>query len=73
MQFNDHQPPHFHAVYGDDEAQIAIEGPRLMNGALPPRALGLAMEWAAIHVDELMADWELASTRLPLRRIEPLR
>ena len=64
---------HFHAVYGEHEAQVAIDGPRLMHGSLPPRALGLAMEWAAIHVDELLADWELASTGKPLRRIAPLR
>lgn len=51
----------------------AIDGPRVMHGSLPPRALGLAMEWAAIHVDELLADWELASTGKPLRRIAPLR
>ncbi len=31
------------------------------------------MEWAATHVDELLLDWELASTRKPLNRIDPLR
>jgi hypothetical protein len=54
------------------EAQIAIDGPRVLNGYLPPRALGLAMEWAAIHAEELLIDWELASTRQPLHRIAPL-
>lgn len=73
MQFKDHLPPHFHAIYGEHEAQIAIDGPRVLNGSLPPRALGLAMEWAAIHADELLTDWELASNRQPLHRIAPLR
>lgn len=73
MQFDDHLPPHFHAAYGDHEAQIAIDGPRILHGSLPPRVLGLAMEWAAIHSDELLVDWELASARRPLRRIAPLR
>jgi hypothetical protein len=45
----------------------------LREGRLPSRALGLTIEWAAQHRDELFADWELASTRQPLRRIEPLR
>ena len=73
MHFADHQPPHFHALYGSDEAEIAIDGPRVLGGQLPPRALGLTMEWAAIHADELLADWNLAADRRPLTRIEPLR
>ncbi len=73
MHFADHQPPHVHALYGGDEVEIAIEGPRVLGGQLPPRALGLAMEWAALHADELRVDWELASDRRPLNRIEPLR
>lgn len=73
MQFDDHLPPHFHALYGEHEAQIAIDGPRVLNGSLPPRALGLVIEWAAIHVEELLLDWELAAKRQPLNRIAPLR
>lgn len=73
MHFEDHRPPHFHALYGEYEVEIAIDGPRVLEGNLPPRALGLAMEWAVTHVDELQLDWELASTRRPLNRIEPLR
>jgi hypothetical protein len=30
------------------------------------------MEWAAIHADELLVDWALASARQPLHRIAPL-
>ena len=70
--YREHGRPHFHAVYGEHEAQIAIDGPRVLNGSLPPRALGLAMEWAAIHAQELLDDWALASTRQPLHRIAPL-
>ena len=73
MQFGDHLPPHFHAVYGEFEAQVAIEDPRVLAGMLPPRALGLVMEWAAIHRDELRADWGLAVARQELYPIEPLR
>ncbi|MCU0506015.1 MAG: DUF4160 domain-containing protein [Chloroflexi bacterium] len=40
---------------------------------MPPRALGLAMEWAAMHAEELLVDWRLAADRRPLTRIEPLR
>jgi hypothetical protein len=72
MHFDDHHPPHFHAVYGEFEVEVAIGGLDVLDGRFPSRALGLIVEWAAEHRDELLADWELASTRQRLRRIEPL-
>lgn len=72
MHFDDHRPPHFHAHYGEFEVEIAIVGLEILEGRLPSRALGLTMEWAALHDDELIADWELAASRRQLRRIEPL-
>jgi hypothetical protein len=44
-----------------------------MEGYLPPKALGLVMEWADIHKDELLKDWELAKAKEPLFQIEPLK
>ena len=38
MYFDDHDPPHFHAIYGDDEAQIGIDPIKLLRGELPARA-----------------------------------
>ncbi len=35
MYFDDHSPPHFHAFYGDREAQVGIQPIALLNGALP--------------------------------------
>ena len=46
MFYNDHSPPHFHARYGEHRATIAIEPLAVLTGLLPPRALGLVMEWA---------------------------
>jgi hypothetical protein len=71
MHFDDHAP-HFHAQYGEHEVEIAINGLEVLAGSFPSRALGLTIEWAVEHRDELRADWELAGTRRPLRRIEPL-
>jgi hypothetical protein len=73
MHFADHEPPHFHALYGEHEVEIALDGPRVLRGHLPPRALGLTVEWAAAHGDELLLDWDLAAARRPLNRIDPLR
>jgi hypothetical protein len=73
MHFLDHHPPHFHAEYAEFEVEIAIRDLEVLDGNLPPRALGLTIEWAAQHQSELLRDWELASNRQGLRRIEPLR
>lgn len=37
MFYNDHNPPHFHAKYGDFKAVIAIETGEVIEGRLPPR------------------------------------
>ena len=72
MYFDDHNPPHFHAIYGDIEALVEIRGPSVFAGRLPPRVLGLVLEWAALHQEELLDDWNRAQSHDPLVRIEPL-
>ena len=69
---NDHSPPHFHARYGRDQAVISVADLVVIKGALPPRALGLVMECATRHREELMEDWNLARTNSPLKPISPL-
>lgn len=72
MHYNDHAPPHFHARYGADRATIEIRRASVLDGWIPPRVLGLVIEWAAQHRDELLADWVRAARRLPLVPIAPL-
>lgn len=72
MYFNEHNPPHFHARYGEHKAEIGIDTLSLIAGRLPPRVLGLAMEWAALHRAELLEDWELARRQAELKKIAPL-
>ena len=72
MFFNDHEPSHFHAVYGDDEALIEIETFAVYRGHLPRRALALVLEWATVHRAELRRDWELARSGEPVDPIDPL-
>jgi hypothetical protein len=40
MYFEDHAPPHFHARYSGQEAQVGIDPLAVLEGALPPRVLG---------------------------------
>ena len=76
MFWNDHAPPHFHAAYvgrdGDDTV-IDIRTLELMEqGLLKRRALGLVLDWAELHREELLANWALARQGLPLNPIAPL-
>jgi hypothetical protein len=72
MYYRDHGVPHFHALYAGQEAVIAIEGLRLLEGRLPRRALALVRTWGGLHRVELERDWALARANRPLRRIAPL-
>lgn len=72
MYWRDHQPPHFHAEYGEHEALIVIADGRVFAGSLPPRALRLVREWRRLHLEELERAWELAALREDPGTIEPL-
>jgi hypothetical protein len=73
MYVDDHAPAHFHARHAGMEVAIAIDTLAIVHGRLSPRAHALVVEWASLHVDELLADWDLARAGLPLSRIAPLR
>jgi len=72
MHFSDHNPPHFHALYGDEEALVEIASLAVCRGWLPRRALVLVMEWAMLHRGELQENWESARANGSLREIAPL-
>ena len=73
LYYNEHNPPHFHAKYGEFSAEIEISTLKILNGELPKRAKTLVMEWADEHRDELMQDWELARQQSELKAIDPLK
>ena len=71
MNFNEHNPPHFHAKYGDFEITIQIQS-GIIEGKFPKRALHLVLEWFEIHKEELLHDWELIQTTGEFNKIAPL-
>ncbi len=73
MYYDEHNPPHFHARYGGDKAAIEITSLRVLEGRLPSRALGLVVEWASQHQEELMTNWEAARNDRPPKKIPPLQ
>lgn len=42
MYYDEHNPPHFHVIYGKNEGQIGISPLALIEGKLSGRVLGLA-------------------------------
>jgi hypothetical protein len=72
MYYQDHAPPHFHAIYGSFEAVVVIETSEILRGHLPRRAHALVAEWARRYRAELRADWRLAREHEALERIPPL-
>lgn len=72
MYYNDHNPPHFHVRYAQQQGIVAIDSLEVVAGWLSPRVQNLVIEWAELHRDELRIDWELARRRALLNPIEPL-
>ncbi len=72
MFWNDHAPPHFHAVYAGEELLIDIQTLGVMKGQLSRRALALVLEWAQEHRAELLEDWDLCARKQSPKKIPPL-
>ncbi len=73
MYFDDHPPPHFHAIYGKNEIQVAINPITILRGRLPRRAESMVIEWAALHQQELMDNWHRLNNDQPPQKIKPLK
>ncbi len=58
MFYDDHSPPHFHAVYGEQELVVGITPIAILTGQAPGRVRSMVLEWAALHQQGLQADWE---------------
>lgn len=75
MYLQDHNPPHFHARYEEYEIMIGIENFAVIKGKFPPKALSMVMEWAAIHREDLLKNWNNLNENNPasFEKIEPLK
>jgi len=69
--YSEHGVAHFHAVYGEHEISVEIESATI-HGEFPARALSLVLEWANLHKQELIENWQLARQGQPLKRVAPL-
>ena len=72
MYFDDHNPPHFHVSYNNNRALISIGELKVLEGKLPARILGLVIEWAELHKEELMRNWDMVKNTGKYFKIDPL-
>jgi len=68
-----HHSPHIHVIYSEFKAVLRIPDGEILDGSLPSKQMKLVQAWIAIHQDELMADWQLASEGQTPFKIDPLR
>lgn len=73
MFYDDHAPPHFHALYAEYEALIDIKTLEIIKGNMPRRALALILEWASQYRGELLEDWKLCEQNQRPKQISPLK
>ena len=57
LYFDDHNPPHFHAIIAEYDALIEIRTLQVMEGELPKNKQKKVLEWAKEHKAELQEIW----------------
>lgn len=71
---NDHNPPHFHAIYNEYRALIDIETGELLAGELPGKQLKYVQVWADIHKEELFENFKALNAEVQTyKKIRPLK
>ena len=70
---SEHPPPPFHAYYGEFTAIVDIRSCEIIEGDLPGKQTKLVLAWAALHQEELLADWQLVMNGEEPFKIQPLR
>ncbi|TXJ43028.1 DUF4160 domain-containing protein [Brachyspira pilosicoli] len=68
FQQKEHNPPHFHAIYGEYVGVIDINELKMIEGDLPNKAYSLVLEWAKNNKDELLNMWKTQN----FKQLEPL-
>lgn len=73
INWDDHNPPHFHASYAGENVIVSIKDLEVMEGSIASKHLKMLLGWAAFHQEELIENWFLAEKREELFPIDPLK
>jgi len=68
----EHNPPHFHAIYNEDECIIDINKIKKAAGKFPRNKLRMVLVWCELHQKELLQNWENCLNQCSLVNIKPL-
>jgi hypothetical protein len=64
----EHNPPHFHAVYGEFNGSFDINTLEMIEGDLPNNAQKLVKEWAKAYRNDIRKMWDTKT----LKKLPPL-
>lgn len=59
INYNDHQPPHVHAQYGECEAAFSIQTGEIIAGDFPKHQTKIVTEFILTNADELLNMWDV--------------
>ncbi len=65
---SEHNPPHFHASYGEYYGSFDIQTLKMTEGDLPRKAQALVKEWAELYKSDIMMMWDTKT----LKKLPPL-
>ena len=68
FQQKEHNPPHFHAIYGEYVGVVDINELKIIEGDLPSKASSMVLEWAKNNQAELLNIWHTQN----FKQLEPL-
>ena len=66
---SEHNPPHFHVLYGEYMGEFDINTLTMIQGDLPPRAISIVLEWAKLNQAELLEMWNTQK----IHKLQPLK
>ncbi len=72
MFYNDHEPAHFHAFYGEYAVRVNVETGNIMSGQMPIRARKLIEEWRVLCLEDLLKAWSDTQSHIRPGKISPL-
>lgn len=69
LYYDDHNPPHFHAIHGSNEIVVRISPIKILSGYFPAKIRGAAERWGKANAAALLANWEKMKQGEPPNRI----
>jgi hypothetical protein len=72
MYADEHNPPHFHAMFSGKEAAFDFDG-EIIQGDFPKKQTRLVQAWVELHRDEIEMNWHLLTREGEYHKIEPLK